>query len=103
MKSIAEGLSASRADPGNTHWTIWSALCTNVDIDPLLLSYKDRIPILATFAAKYFCRDISASGKNFCYRMVEDSACSIGQELAAIGAKDPRLNSEGVLDIQLNF
>ena len=66
MEAIAKGLSASRSASADTYWTIWSALCANVALKPLLLTYMDLILILATFSAKYRCGDISASGKNVC-------------------------------------
>ena len=64
-EAIAEGLSASRAASANNHWKIRSDFCTNAD--PILMLYKDPIPLLATFAAKYCSGDIRASVKNVCY------------------------------------
>ena len=103
MDAITEGHSASRVASANTHWSIWSAFCANVSPDPQILSCKDRTPILSTFAAEYHCGNISDSGKNVGYCMVKDSVCSIGQALAAMGVKDPRQNSEGVLEIRLKY
>ena len=102
-EAIANGLSDSRPTSTNNHWTIWSAFCANMASDPLLLSYKDPIPILATFSADYRCGDISANSKNVCSHIVEDAFRSIGQTLAKMGAKDPRINSEGALEIHLKF
>ena len=64
IKAIADGLSEIRSASADNHWKIWSAFCANVALDPLFLSYKDYIPILATFSNKYHCGDIGASGKN---------------------------------------
>ena len=58
-EAITNGLSASRAASANTHWAIWSAFCTRVALDPLILLYKEPIPILVKFAAKYRRGDIS--------------------------------------------
>ena len=63
-EAIVEGLSASRAYSINNHWKIWSAFFANVALNPLLLSYKDPIPILDTFAAEYRHSNITASCKN---------------------------------------
>ena len=68
----------------NTHWTIWSDFCVNVVLYPLLLLYKDPIPLLVTSLVDYRCGDISASRNNVHPRMVEDALLSIGQALAAI-------------------
>ena len=102
-EAIAEGLYASRSVSTNTHWTIWSDLCANVALNPILLLHKEPIPILTTFSAKYHRGDISASHKNICPCTVEDAVCSIGQALSVMGAKDPRLNSDGNMDIQLKL
>ena len=64
MAEIAEGLYASRAGSTDTHLTIWSDFCAKVALNALLLPYKDPIPIITTFAAKYRRGDISASDKN---------------------------------------
>ena len=51
-EATVEGLSASRSASTDTHWTIWSTFCANVALTPLLLSYRDHIPILSTFTAE---------------------------------------------------
>ena len=102
-EAIFEGLYTSKAASADTHWTILSALCANVALKPLIMSYKDPIPFLATFAVEYRCGNISASGKNLFSCILEDAVLSIGQALAAMGDKDPWLNSEGALEICLKF
>ena len=99
----AERFFTSRADSADNHWKIWSAFCANVALDPLLLSHKDLILILASFAAEYCQGDISTSGKNSSSRMVEDSVRFIGQAISAMGAKYSRLNSERLMYICLKF
>ena len=84
-EAIAEGISASRAASDDTHWTICSVFCANVALDPLLLLYRDTIPILAKIAAEYRRGNIIVSGKNVQSHTVEDSILSIGQALAAMG------------------
>ena len=102
-EDITKGLSTSRVASSNNHWTLWPTFCANVALDPLLLLYKDPIPILATFAAEYRCGDISASGKNAHYCTVEDAVRYIGQALTVMGSKDAQINSEGALYIRLEF
>ena len=103
MEAIAEGISTSISASSNTHWAIWSAFWANVALEPLLLSYKYPIPILATFATNYRRGNISASGNSVRSFTVEDSVRSIGQVIYAMMANDPRLNIEVALDICLEF
>ena len=87
MEAIAKGLYTSRSVSNDNHWTICPDFYTSVALNPLLLLYKEPIPILATFSAKYRRGNISASGKNFRSRTVEEFVRSIGQVPAAMGAK----------------
>ena len=102
-EAIAEGLSTSTAASDNTYWTIWYAFCANRSLNPLLLSYNYPIPILSTSATDYRHGGISSSGNNVFSCMVKEAARSIFQAISSLGAKDPRLNSEGAMDICLKF
>ena len=82
---IVKGLYDSRSASSNTHWTLWSAFCANVTLNPVLLLYKDPIPILATFSAKYHHGNISASGKKVHFLTVEEAFHFIGQALDVMG------------------
>ena len=102
-EAIFEGLYTSKSASADTHWTILSALCANVALKPLIMSYKDPIPFLATFAVEYRCGNISARGKNTHYCTVEDAVRYIGQALTVMGSKNAQINSEGALYIRLEF
>ena len=49
-EDIREGLSSGRATAADGHWTKWACLCARVALDPLLVDYKDPVPILNAFA-----------------------------------------------------
>ena len=51
-ESTAKEFSASRTAYAYTHWKIWSYLCANMALNPLVLLYKDPILILAKFASE---------------------------------------------------
>ena len=100
---VAEGLTASRTASADTHWAQWHTFCVRVALDPLLVSYRDPVPILNTFAREYRTGRISASGAAVRSRTVEDAVRSVGQTLAALGARDPRLTDGGDVDIRLRL
>ena len=52
-EDIREGLSVGQATAADDHWTKWSYFCARVTLDPLLVAYKDPVPILNTFARDY--------------------------------------------------
>ena len=49
-EDIAEGLSTGRACAADGHWKKWAKFCSRVALDPLLVGYKDPVPILNIFA-----------------------------------------------------
>ena len=48
-EDIQEGLSVGRATTANIHWTKWAYFCARVVLDPILVAYKDPVPILNAF------------------------------------------------------
>ena len=52
-EDIREGLSIGRATTTYDHWTKWDYFCARVDLDHLIVAYKDPIPILNAFAQDY--------------------------------------------------
>ena len=67
--------------------------------NPLLVSYMDLVPILNIFASQYRTVALAPSGYQVKYHMVEDAVRLIGQALTAMGDPDPRLTSQGNIDI----
>ena len=52
-EDIREGLSAGRATAADGHWNKWAYFCSKVDLDPLIVAYKDPVSILNAFARDY--------------------------------------------------
>ena len=74
-------------------------------LDPLLLAYQDPVPILNTFSRDYQTGNIAPDSRGVRSRTVEDAVRSIGQVIAMVGAKDPRMISTGKIDgrLQIQF
>ena len=53
VHSIAEGISASQSTAADGHWTKWAEFCQDMVLDPLLIPYRDLLPILNTLARQY--------------------------------------------------
>ena len=74
-------------------------------LDPLLVAHKDPVPILNAFARDYRTGNIVPNSRSVRSRTVEDAVRSIGQAIAMLGSKDPRMTSTGKIDgrLQLQF
>ena len=104
-EDISKGLSTGRATAAYGHWTKWTYFCARVALDPLLVAYQDPFPMLNAFAREYRTGNIAPGSRGVRSRTVEDAVRSIIQEIAMLGAKDPRMTSTGKLDgrLQLQF
>ena len=104
-EDISKGLSTGRAIAADGHWTKWTYFCARMALNPLIVAYQDRVPILNAFAQDYQTGNIAPDSRDVRSRTVEDSVWSIGQAIAMLGAKDPRMASTGKLDgrLQLQF
>ena len=102
-EEISEVLSTSRYVAANGNWSKWGVFCIDVAYDPLLVSYRDLVPILNAFARQYRKGDIAPRSRQVRSHTVEESVRSIGQALAALGTRDPRLTIQGELYIRLRF
>ena len=72
-------------------------------LDPLLIGYKDPVPILNTFARDYRTGNIAPTSGPVQSHTAEDAVRSIGQALAALGLADPRYGKDGNIEIHLRF
>ena len=74
-------------------------------LDPLLVAYKEPLPILNAFTRDYRTGNITPNSRAVRSRKVEDAVRSIGQAIAMLGDKDPRMTSTGKIDgrLQLQF
>ena len=46
---ISEGVSASRFAAANGNWKKWAKFCQYMALDPLLVLYRDLVPIFNNF------------------------------------------------------
>ena len=97
------GLSYNQDTATNEHWSNWAAFCKNVTLNPLLISYRDLVPVLYSFVQQYRNWQISPIKCPVRSQTDENTMHSICQALAALGANDPRLARQGKLDIRLRF
>ena len=71
----------------------------------LLAAYKYPVPILNAFGRDYRTGNISSNSRAVPPGMVENDVWSIGQAIAALGAKEPQMTSTRKIDgrLQLQF
>ena len=72
-EDIREGLSAGRATAADGHWTKSAYFCARVALKPLLIAYKDPVPILNVFDRDYRTEKIAPNSHAVQSRTVEDA------------------------------
>ena len=92
---VDEVLYTSRSTTASAHWEKWAPFGRYVALNPQLVLYRYLVPVLNTFARQYRDGSISPVRCKLQSFTVEDSVCSIGQALAALGTRDPRLRIQG--------
>ena len=97
-EDIQEGLSVGRATAANGHWTKWAYFCARVALNPLLVAYKYPVLIVYAFARDYRTPNITPSSRAVQPNTVEDAVRLIGQAIADLVAKDPRMTSTREID-----
>ena len=102
-EDISKGLSTGLATTANGHWTKWTYFCARVALDPLLVAYQDPVAVLNAFARDYRTGNIAPRSRSVRSRTAEDVVRSIGQAIAMLGAKDPRMTPTGNLDGRLHL
>ena len=101
--NISEGLSTGISVVDNGHWIKWDMFCRDVYLETLLVLYRYLAPIINAFVRNYRTGSIDPSGHQVISRTVEDAIRSIGEVLADLDTRDPRLTSQGQMDICLRF
>ena len=98
-------MSVGRSTAADSHWTKWAYLCARVALDPLLIAYKDPVPILNVFAREYKTGNIAPNSRAVRSRTVEDAVLLIGQAIVVWETKDPWMTSAWNIDrrLQLQF
>ena len=98
---IAEGLSASQASAANARWRKWAEFCWDMALDPLLVPYRDLVPILNTFVRQYRAGSLASIGYQVRSCTVEDAIRFIFRMLSYMGYPYPCLTSQGKQNIWL--
>jgi hypothetical protein len=91
-EDVATRVSPGRASSTATSWSVWTSFCHTYNIDPYL-NTEDPIYAILLLAKQYRCGEISPSGTFVRSRTVEDAVRAVGQTLALMGKKDPRLTA----------
>lgn len=95
------GISTGRANAASNTWLLWHQFCCSLHQDPTLQAVDDPIPLLRLFARRYRTGIIAPSGGPVRSRTVEEALRAVGQTIATLGSRDPRLQPSGKLDIRL--
>jgi hypothetical protein len=98
---VAHGVSPNRASRADSIWNVWLAFCTTISAPPHFDGIVDPIPTLLLFAHRFRYGQISPSGTIVRSRTVEDALRAVGQKMAFLGKKDPRLTPAGLPDLRL--
>jgi hypothetical protein len=99
--AAAKCVTAANSGAVDTAWTVWSAFCHDLYCDPLLQHIQDPLPLLQIFAERYRVGPISPSHSPVKSRTVEGALRYVGQMIALLGFRDPRLQPSGKLDLRL--
>jgi hypothetical protein len=102
QKITAAGVTAGRQHSTDTTWDIWQHFCESLHYDPFLTAIHDPIPLLQIFAHRYSTGILAPSGSPVRSRTVEAALRAVGQTLATLGNRDPRLQPSGKLDLRLS-
>jgi hypothetical protein len=82
-------------------WSMWTKYGTTLAIDPMLDDIDDPISLLQVYAQRIRNKQCSRSGNAVCASTVDAELRHMGQTLALLGARDPRITANGKLDIRL--
>ena len=85
MRRRVEEAYAARTDK---HWVIWHDFCVSHNFDPLLRGFKDPIPYLQVFGARYRDGSLAPRGNPVAVGTISDAIRSVGQTLNRWGATD---------------
>ena len=93
--NINEGLSDIISSAVDGHWGNCAAFCRDGALNPLLVFYRDLVPILNVFAQQYGEGAITLSIQQVQFCMIEYIMHSIDQAMSDMGDRDPHLKIQG--------
>jgi hypothetical protein len=83
-------------------WAMWTSYCATLAIDPLLDDIDDPVALLQVYALRIRDGRYSRSGGAVRASTVDTELRHVGQTLALLGTRDPRLTANGKRDIRLS-
>jgi len=101
MQEAATAGNLSRAKSRSNMWGIWCTFCAANNLDDMLTTIEDPVPILQAFARRYRDGRHPALHNPVRARTVEDVVRGIGHMFVKLGTKNPHLNVYGNVDPRL--
>ena len=98
---MASGVSAGYAKSHRTYWAKWKHFCAELGLEPHLPHIGDPVPFLQIFAHRVRSGELAQRGKPVQKRQVEQYLRAVGQNLAGMGARDPRHDAFGKIDFRI--
>ena len=95
------GIVSSRASSNDNTWLTWKRFRLDLAMDPWLSDDVDPIILLQVFAQRYRTGQLAPRQRPVKSRTEEGALHAMGQTLASVGAKDPRLTVTGKTEFRL--
>ncbi len=97
-----KAVSRSRSNKDTHRWNNeWLSFCAELKLDPYLKNFKDKVPLLETFGARVRDGTSARLGKSVRAGTVDEYLLSVAKGFKSVGARDPRLDSDGNIDYRL--
>ena len=90
-EDIKAGVSTGRAWATTAAWKQWEIFCLELDTNPFLKSFQDKIPVLQVFIQQVQEGKLAKQKNQVCARLVDDYLCCVAQMFLGLGAQDHRL------------
>jgi hypothetical protein len=100
-RRIRSGVTNKRANAMDKHWERWEKLCLENNVDPLLQTWDDPVPIIQVFGERYRDGRLAPKQNSVKSRTVEDAVRAVGQAHVRLGAPDPRKDHHGKIDFRI--
>jgi hypothetical protein len=100
-ETVRQGVSSGRAHGTVSHWSKWEEFCHDMGLDPFLEAFCDKVPIPQVFLVLVRTGRLATNKDPVRARTSEDYLRSVAQMHLSVGKGDPRANSVGDIDFQI--
>jgi len=100
-ETVRQGVSSGRARGTVSHWSKWEEFCHDMGLDPFLEAFCDKVPIPQVFLVLVRTGRLATNKDPVRARTSEDYLRSVAQMHLSVGKGDPRANSVGDIDFQI--